>query len=796
MKRIGLCNGWTFAGTWTDAFLNFEGDHAVVRLPHTVAELPLHCADEAVYQAVCGYRRIVEIPDAWQDKRIFLRFDGAAHVAKVYVNGTLAATHAGGYTAFDVDISGLTGPLRIAVELNSREDSNIPPFGHTIDYMTFGGLYREVWLMVAEASHIEDVYVTTPTLDTVSIDATIRQPEKSAAARLRIEDAQGQLVHSGELKVPVAAHRISIAGVLPWTPETPVLYSLTLSLHDAQGKGYDEYTVRFGFRTAVFAADGFYLNGNPYKIIGLNRHQSYPYVGYAMPASMQWHDAQVLKQELHCNAVRTSHYPQAQSFLDACDELGLLVFTELPGWQHIGDAAWKDAACDSLRELILQQRNHPSIILWGVRVNESQDDSEFYARTNAIASQLDPSRQTSGVRFLWKSELLEDVYSFNDFSHAGSNGGLLPKWLISPAKDKGYLISEYNGHMFSTKTYDTPTHRLSHALRHATVLDAVYKRKDVAGGFGWCMADYYTHGDFGSGDRICYHGVLDMFRNAKLAAAVYASGQEEQPVLAVGSDMHIGDYPAGSVGENYAFTNAQSIRFYKNDQYRGEFPVTSRRWKHLPHPPVSLTDVIGNELEQEEKWGHKRAEAIKDSLLAIQRYGVKIPPRYIAKTGWRMVRWGVGPGKLMRLFKRYCENWGVSAPRYRYDAIQGGQVVASVTRQTNAALHLTATASHQTLREGDSYDVASVRIRIADANGAIASYCQIPVMLRLEGPAELIGPPVVTLEGGMCGTYIRTTGEAGDITLTMETGQTEPLTLHLAAEVMEVLDTAHALSAQ
>lgn len=135
----------------------------------------------------------------------------------------------------------------------------------------------------------------------------------------------------------------------------------------------------------------------------MNRHQSYPYIGYAAPESLQREDARILQEELHCTAVRTSHYPQSPYFLDECDQRGLLVFTELPGWQHIGDAAWKDAACAMLQEMILQNRNHPSIILWGVRINESVDDDAFYTRTNQIAHQLDPSRATSGVRYLEKA---------------------------------------------------------------------------------------------------------------------------------------------------------------------------------------------------------------------------------------------------------------------------------------------------------------------------------------------------------------------------------------------------------
>lgn len=117
-----------------------------------------------------------------------------------------------------------------------------------------------------------------------------------------------------------------------------------------------------------------------------------------MPAGPQIQDAKILKKELKVNAVRTSHYPQSQHFIDACDELGLLVFTEIPGWQYIGDEEWKKIACQNTAEMVTQYRNHPSVILWGVRINESADDHDLYTKTNEIAHRLDDSRATGGVR--------------------------------------------------------------------------------------------------------------------------------------------------------------------------------------------------------------------------------------------------------------------------------------------------------------------------------------------------------------------------------------------------------------
>jgi len=208
-----------------------------------------------------------------------------------------------------------------------------------------------------------------------------------------------------------------------WDLEDPNLYEVTVTLR-RNSEVFDTYKTRIGFRDAVVRPDGFFLNGERVMLRGLNRHQSFPYVGYAMPARVQRRDADILKFELGLNVVRTSHYPQSKHFLNRCDEIGLLVFEEIPGWQHIGDEEWKAVACENVREMIERDWNHPSIFLWGVRINESGDDHDFYTETNRIARELDPTRQTGGVRCIEQSEFLEDVYTMNDFIHSGGGEGL------------------------------------------------------------------------------------------------------------------------------------------------------------------------------------------------------------------------------------------------------------------------------------------------------------------------------------------------------------------------------------
>ncbi len=770
-----LCNGWEFVPNWSDAFAAGDGEAQLVRVPHTVKELPLHYADHESYQMVCGYRRKLDLGRELEGKRLFLQFDGAAHIATVFVNGREMMTHRSGYTAFRVEITDtvtLGGENLVSVRLDTRENPEVPPFGYVIDYLTYGGLYREIWLDVREPSYIEDVYLTTPTLTALRLEPAVARGE---GCLLKVEVTKGGRLIASASGSPDEELLLDCPGVKPWAPERPVRYTCMVSLMK-EGKTLDVKTVKFGFRTAEFKADGFYLNGKKTFLRGLNRHQCYPYVGYAVPESLQREDARILKEELSCNAVRTSHYPQSQYFIDECDKRGLLVFTELPGWQHIGNDSWKDQAVENVREMVMQYRNHPSIILWGVRINESQDDDEFYRRTNALAHALDPSRATSGVRYTEKSSLLEDVYSYNDFSHTGDNPGCKPKKAVTPDTNKALIITEHNGHMHPTKSYDPWMKRQSQALRHARVLSDAASDGGHAGCFGWCMFDYPTHKDFGSGDRVCHHGVMDAFRNPKLAAYAYASQGEGAPVLASGTLMDIGDYPGGQIGEAAVFTNGDSVSLYKN----GAFVTKLKKmdFAGLPHPPMALDDPIGCLLEAQEGFGQKKADQIRECLLAIRNKGLaKLSPADLAKMGYVMVKYGLKYADALELYGKYVGNWGGDATIWRLDAEKDGDVVASVTLGPSAKLHLEAIPSHTALKEGAAYDMAAVRIRVLDAYGNPAPYAQLPVVLALEGNAELVGPSIVTAQGGMVGTYVKSTGIPGSAKLTISTPQTESVTI-------------------
>ena len=759
--NIPFNDDWRFTPDFEKGFSDAES----VRLPHTVCEIPYNYCDASEYQMVCGYEKSFFVPEDWSGKKLLIRFDGAAHYTTVYCNGTRVTENACGYTAFTADISDLVrfgAENTVTVKLDTRESLNIPPFGFVIDYLCYGGLYREVTLEVRERGYIKDVRIENTKPREIRVRISTDEDISGRSTVTKILDADGSAVASAlgnEFTLCVPSARL-------WTTDEPVLYTAQVQIISSESTVCDEKCLRFGFRTVKFTADGFFLNGEKIKLRGLNRHQSYAYVGYAMPASVQRHDADILKYELGVNAVRTSHYPQSQHFLDRCDELGLLVFTEIPGWQHIGDSQWKEQAVRNTREMVLQNMHHPSVILWGVRINESQDCDELYKKTNRVARELDSSRQTSGVRYMEKSRLLEDVYAYNDFSHTGANPGLKKKSQVSPSMKKPYIISECNGHMFPTKSFDDERHRLEHALRHVNVLEAMYEDDDIAGLFSWCMSDYNTHRDFGSGDGVCYHGVTDMFRNPKLAAAVYQSQSDLSPCCAVSSSMDIGEHPAGHIGDVYVFTNADSVKLYKGGVFVGEFFPDRKKFPAIPHPPIIINDLIGSMLETQEGYSKETSAILKECLGALAKFGVgALPAKYYIKFGYLMLTKGFKISDAYTLYSKYVGNWGGEASEWRFDAVKNGEVIKTVTRKAGCQVHLEVKADHTDLHEGDTYDVSSIRIRAVDEYGNIAPYYQEAVTLRTEGDIGIIGPSVISLKGGCGGTYVKTLGNAGNAKL-------------------------------
>lgn len=835
-----LNDGWHF-GPYV---LNRDESQMVaatqVSLPHSVVETPLTYVSESSYQGKWQYQRTLELPMPKESRLnpcYYLKFDGAAHYAEVLIDGVKVAEHMGGYTGFEVPLQGKKPgeSLVVTVLIDSSEQLNCPPFGHVVDYLTYGGLYREVWLVAKPFQGFESLYAFGEDLLTdhpilalqIEHNLCLSQDgsdsgggtdlvdegvlnDTGATLELTLVEAETKslTLAGGPLKwqLDLSAKGQTIKLPLPsiddrerplrlWDIDHPQRYVLHARLFFKRAL-QDEMTLTIGLREAKFTQEGFFLNGRQLKLKGINRHQSYPYVGYAMPRGPQVADAHILKHELGMNAVRTAHYPQSHHFIEACDAIGLLVFTEIPGWQHIGDENWQAYALQMTKEMVVQYRHHPSIILWGVRINESIDSEGLYTKTNEMARHLDPLRGTGGVRYLRNSQLLEDVYTFNDFSYNGivkGQGGILPRERVTKSHG-GYLVSEYNGHMYPTKSYDTIKVRIEHALRHAHVLSAIWQQPGVAGGFAWCFTDYNTHKDFGSGDGICHHGLMDMFRNPKLAAAVYRSQKapDQGGELAIGSELHIGDYPGGFLEPVPIFTNGDTLKVYRNRQLVGTYTRQDtikgqdKDFSGLANPPMLLPDLIGDAMAVGENYSQKKAERIKRLLLAGARYGTDHLPLWAKGLALRLILLdGFRPSDGMRLYAKYIGNWGDAQSTYAFEAYSGETCIARKTLGDMSIPTIVATADRYKLIEGSTYDVASVRLKSCDAGGNTLPYDFEVIHFKVEGPLALIGPQTISLRGGMGGTYLKTTGQAGKAKLEITRAGSTPVVIAFEIEITE-----------
>jgi beta-galactosidase len=683
-----------------------------ITVPHTNLRVPWHSFDEKSYEFVSIYRRRFKLPAAARGHRVFVDFEGVMTASTVWLNGVRLGEYKGGFTPFSFELTQHVDFDRdnvLAVEVDSTERADIPPFGDEVDYLTFGGIYREVSLRVVAPTFIENIFAQPkdvltghPALD---VQCFIQRGGESSDAQvgaLTLEAALydgDRLVAKATQAVPPAAaapeshtlHIDNLAGIQLWDLHTPKLYRVEVRLLRGT-HALDQDTRRIGFREAKFTPQGFSLNGTVVKLRGLDRHQTFPWVGQAMPGRVQRQDALILRKNLKCNIVRTSHYPQSRHFLDACDEIGLLVLEEIPGWQHIGDQSWQDIAVDNVRRMIRRDWNHPSIILWGVRINESRDNHNFYTSTNALAHQLDTTRQTGGIRNFQGSELLEDVFTVNDFG-----------WPLMAPNHPLYLNTEFAGHTYPTKTIDNIERLREHTVRHARVHDQLASNPQYAGGIGWCAFDYNTHANFGSGDRICYHGVTDIFREPKPAAGFYRSQcePEEEIVLVPAFHWARGD-------ENIGFSNAlvssncDHLKFYIAGNLVAEADPDRKQFAHLKYAPFTadLTDRFT-------PWGDLRIEGY----------------------------------------------------------IQGKQVISRSFSGKGVDQKFTLLPDDTKLI-ADGADTTRVVLRVTDEFDAIRPFAADAIRFELSGPAELIGDNPFALVGGTGAIWIRAGEQAGKVRLT------------------------------
>ena len=705
-----------------------------VGLPHTLKLEPMRFPHgQFFYRGVGCYRRHFTLPELPAGSHVLVRFEAVLTRADVWINGQYLGFHLGGFTPFDFDVTELFRPGRdnvLAVKVDNREMKEVPPEGKVEDYTLFGGMVRDVRLEVVPPQFIALTKIENPGLAEGKPQLAVKTWVQNFSANkvpaeivTVLSDPNGAVLATvrSRTELPPQAQTTleQKSEILPklrlWSPDEPYLYTVTTTV---RALGEDALATAYGFRSFEFQPDqGFFLNGQHLKLIGQNRHQMWPHVGNAVPDRYQVFDAQMLKAS-GANFVRMSHYPQDPAFLDACDRLGIFLFAEPPGWGHLGDAEWKDRAEEFLRAMIQRDWNHPSVLLWGVRINESPNDLEFHTRLNRVAKELDSTRPTSGARtFLTHGQYFEDVIAVNDYS-----GIILPR-----EEPKPFLLTEYGSLSYTLPRHPTEKALLENTGWYLHILNLAGRRPWVAGSTAWEFQDNNT---FMPGvqcldcqDHIRDMGIVNLHRLPYPNYFFYRSQQSQEPVV------HIANrWTKHSPRNVTVFGNCDQVELSLNGKtIARQAPDRSYR---IP-PPHGITGFVAEITFKPFSPDRKKVQATD---------GLAHPPFTFHHLAWQ-------PGEL------------------RADCYQGGSKVAEDVVKTPGEPAALALEPDYTEINADGADFTRVLVAIRDQNGSIVPARFPQVKLEVEGPGRLIGDNPLQLENGLSAVYLQASHTPGIIKL-------------------------------
>ncbi len=531
--------GWSYnlgdvSGAEATAFNDENWE--LVSVPHTLGVVSANLKEFDKYSRNIGwYRKEISVSSEWLNKKVHLEFQGAMQVTDLYVNGKWVGQYAvSGYDSFSFDISDFlqAGKNLIAIKINNKENKNIPPDGITRDFVLFGGIYRDINLVVsgnlrvpfAWEAHAAGVRVTYPEISAekavvkvvtavknesnaakvVEIETTIEEKEASEVAEATVT----QTIEAGETAMIEQLFVVENPNL--WTPETPNLYIVNSEIKDAEMDTTSDFvSTQVGLRWVEWDAQkGFFLNGNSYKLIGTNRHQNWPYIGGAISNGNHYAEAKQLK-DLGINWIRLSHYPHDPDFITALDELGLMALEEGPTWMRRGPQTWMDNLVKSWTSMIRRDRNHPSIIIWNACINHEVEAEPTLVQAARIE---DPTRALGA----------EDVYCPMDFNHGKISGN-------------NALTLEHTGH-----TYPTSRGELRREIEQARRHMEMYKiSKSTPGNHGiasWCGYDYNSF--YNSKANAARHGIYDLFRLPKLSQWWHWSEFGKEPMVHLVKDWN------------------------------------------------------------------------------------------------------------------------------------------------------------------------------------------------------------------------------------------------------------------
>ncbi|WP_288325086.1 glycoside hydrolase family 2 TIM barrel-domain containing protein [uncultured Phocaeicola sp.] len=712
-----------------------------VNLPHTPFVEPLVVLHQ--WQGICYYRKQLNISRKEIDKQLWLEFEGAMHLADVWVNGQHLTQHSGGYTPFVADVTGMLHADRaneILVRLDNRNNPLIPPGKplETLDFCYYGGLYRDVNLIVKQPVHITHpimadevagggVFVTYPRVSELEAEVKVKTQvsnktgiQKHLTIRHTLYEWSkkkggcGKKVASVESPLVLAAgttlhhtQQFAVNNPKLWYPDSPALYVLRTEVMDGREVTDCENT-RIGIRRIEMTREkGFVINGKPLILEGSNRHQEYPYVGNAISDQAQYRDMYQIRNN-GFNTVRLGHYPQDPSVLEACDELGLLVIEPIPGWQFFNKAqGFINHTYKDIRDLIRRDRNHPSIIMWETTLNESWPPKNWKNQAVQTAHEEFPGDQcyTSG-----------DTYGYDGFDvcyNDWEEGYNRPNTTRKPGFIREYYDYEFGGHYSTTRvTRGDGDHAMTQNAWNAQWSHNRYRAYYpwTIGGAVWSMYDYNR----GCCDNICYSGLADVFRLPKFGLLYFRTQVKKgsfTPAGPMAYEVFINSHwledssdtlqVYGNVDEVQLLLNGRVVARQRPDNKPSTAKYVSRpdggNAVNIDFPPFTFFNV---------KWeqGELKAIGYKDGK-AVAEHVVRTPGA-VEAMDITYFESGV-PASCYDLLIVYVnlkdlhgtDCFGENNREVRLEVLQGGEVrgPATIKAEAGVASFLVATADSQTL---------------------------------------------------------------------------------------------------
>lgn len=703
-----------------------------VQLPDTAHIEPL--AVDRPWQGICWYQKKFDVPNSWRNHQVHLTLNGAMAVSNIVINGHLVGGREGGYLPVVIDLKPFLRfgqSNQLLVRLDNRDNPLVPPGKPTpdLDFLYYGGLYRDASLEVTPAVHITNPFLSRTPKGGGVVFSTLAATKANALVKIQTEvknssngfktifvvDRLGnQSMASAVYRLqPGAKHTFSVTMALSsprlWSPAHPHLYTLTSQVKG--GGSQDSVSLQVGIRRLVFSrAKGLLVNGVPTRLIGTNRHQEYPYIGNALSDNASLRDMIEIKRA-GFNCVRLSHYPQDPAVMSACDRLGLFAIVCAPGWQYYNPNPIFESRVESdIKDMVRWHRNHPSVLAWESALNETYPQKAVAEKWYGAAH----------------SEFTEsDMTAVSDFAHGFSWDWPYNQWNDTTkgrpqdVPNKPGYIREYGDWEFggAESTSRQPMSagekgQLQEAWNFAWSHNRNRAQWPWTMGDGtWVMYDYHR----GYDPTTEHSGMADVFRVPRYVYRFFQSQYSQKPFLYIANQWTDRSSPTKVV----VFANGDRVKLYLNgkligdqrpdsgpDTPYGDYDHGGNPWdggnaRHLPHPPFTFQSVPYQQGEL------KAVSLINGKVVARQTVKSPGPPARLAIT--------------LKL--------------------QGVPLAA------------------------DGADTIFVSVQLKDAKGSPCYDNGVPVHLKTAGPIEILGPSHIKTENGLAIFLIRSQTKSGTIDL-------------------------------